>query len=110
MLEYGRLYTDETEPGSNDFTGDECVLAGLLCLLQSGALTLCLLLALTEMSNHLRGTDRFDSNDGGRARIRALSHKIFSSSAGTRILCLAGCHFSTFFHYSYCNTHGPSAS
>jgi hypothetical protein len=23
MLEYGRLYTDETVPGSNDFTGDE---------------------------------------------------------------------------------------
>ena len=25
MLEYGRLYTDETVPGSNDFTGDESV-------------------------------------------------------------------------------------
>jgi len=23
MLEYGRLYADETTPGSNDFTGDE---------------------------------------------------------------------------------------
>lgn len=25
LLEYGRLYTDETHPGSNDFDGDTCV-------------------------------------------------------------------------------------
>lgn len=25
MLEYGRLYTDETSPGSNDFVGDAYV-------------------------------------------------------------------------------------
>lgn len=23
LLEYGRLYNDETEPGSNDYNGDE---------------------------------------------------------------------------------------
>ena len=75
LLEYGRLYNDEDEPGSNDFTGDACAalslspLASSACLAQADSVFRPRLARTGRSSRGGTGPSSSGSQPPSRARI-----------------------------------------